>query len=251
MQFKLTPVLVCFFAVLCTISIANAEIVFVKQNSAPKYFERGSDQSGLCDGVYNHIQLRMQKAGHEVRIDPELYPIKRVLAMLEQGAGHVFCGAGRNKEREQKYVYSKLPVYAVSNVLLMHEEDTYVASNYQDLQDNSLIIGAYFGTSSARFLKKFEGVRVVDNLKTLNEAMLSVAQKTIPYFYYHDLGLNYLVEVSDLPIKLMPTKFRTVDQWLLYSKSLSSVQIDALESALREITDEGLLASIQSRYFSY
>jgi ABC-type amino acid transport substrate-binding protein len=242
-------VLGIFLTLLSSKLFAASDLIFVKQNSAPKYFQADKSQTGLCDAIYLSMQTLLERQGKKVSIDTTLYPIKRILAKLEQGNAHVFCGAGRNPERELKFHYSKLPVYAVSNVLLTHETNMYVTSSYQDLQDKKLIIGAFFGTSSARFLKKYEGIRVVDNFKTLDDAMNAVADKKIPYFYYHDLGLVYMVENSQLPIKVMPKKLRTVDQWMIYSRELPTELVETLDEALRIMTEKGTIADINARFF--
>lgn len=227
----------------------EAEFIFVKQNSSPKYLDASVAGEGLCDRIYSQLRFQLQESGVKAKIDPNHYPIKRVLAMLEQGSAHVFCGAGRNAEREEQFHYSKLPVYAVSNVVLTHQSNKYVAQSYQDLQNEKLTIGAFFGTSSARFLKQFEGIKVVDTFKTLDDAMLAIAKRQIPYFYYHDLGLVYLVENTNLPIKLMPTKFRTVDQWMIYSPHLHQEQVEVLDEALHTLTNHGVIADINARFF--
>lgn len=231
------------------IVFSEPTLTFIKQNSYPKYFEKNENKIGLCDEIYLNMKHQLEKKGIQVTIDEILYPIKRVLAMLENGSAQAFCGAGRNIEREQKYHYSKLPVYAVSNVLLTHKDNDYVALDYAELNDKQFIIGAYYGTSSARFLKKYSGIKVVDSYKTLDDAIKAVAMRKIPYFYYHDLGLVHLVSVSDLPIKLMPKKFRTVDQWMIYSKTLEPAMVEEMDIALKTLTDQGIIADINSRYF--
>lgn len=85
--------------------LATSEIIFVKQNSAPKYFDRSAEFTGLCDAIYINMQIKLQEQKVNVKIDPELYPIKRILAMVESGQKHAFCGAGRNEEREEKYIF--------------------------------------------------------------------------------------------------------------------------------------------------
>lgn len=232
------------------ITAASSQITFLKQNSAPKYFEASKRKLGLCDSLYMAMKQELETQGKSAVIDNTLYPIKRILAKIELGEAHVFCGAGRNAEREKKFHYSKLPVYAVSNVLLTHSSNRYVAPDYQDLQNKKLVIGAFFGTSSARFLKKYDGIRVVDNYKTLDDAMTAVAEMKIPYFYYHDLGLVYMVENTELPIKLMPKKLRTVDQWMIFSRKLPPETITSLDQALKTLTDRGVIAGIQARFFN-
>ena len=227
------------------------ELIFGKQNSAPKYFARGSQQRGLCDLIYDSLKSRLAQKQQRVRIDPNLYPIKRVLAMVLAGDVHVFCGAGRNKKRETLYSYSLHPVYQPSNVLAMHKDDPYIAHDYVALQKDQLKIGAFFGASSTTYLKTFRGIQVVDHFTQLEDGLNAVARKKIPYFYYHDLGLSYLVNRSSLPIKLMPTKFRTYSHWLLYSLEMTKIQIELLDSSLEEMINDGELDRIREPFFKY
>jgi len=236
-----------FFA--CSVPV-NAELIFLKQNSSPKYFAKDENKEGICELIYKEMVTRLKKQTVSVSIDPILYPVKRILSMIKSGEGQVFCGAGRNKKREALYSYSKSPVYQPSNVLVMHQDDTYIAKDYADLQNNEAIIGAFYGASSTTFLKTFEGVHVADHFTEINDGLLAVANKKIPYFYYHDLGLTYLVNQSKLPIKLMPTKFRTYQHWLLYSKTLSEKQISQLDAVLDSMVNDGSLLTIQATFFN-
>ena len=229
----------------------NAELIFLKQNSSPKYFSNDESKEGICELIYKEVASRLKKQTVNVSIDPILYPIKRILAMIKSGEGQVFCGAGRNKKREALYFYSKNPVYQPSNVLVMHQDDSYIAKDYADLQSKEAIIGAFYGASSTTFLKTFEGLRVADHFDEVKDGLSAVANKIIPYFYYHDLGLTYLVNQSNLPIKLMPTKFRTYQHWLLYSKTLSEKQIIQLDTVLDSMVDDGSLRTLQAKFFNY
>jgi len=226
-----------------------AEFVFLKQNSAPKYFDGDAKSQGLCDLIYGEMKKRLTIKGEAVRISPTFFPIKRILAIISSGEGHVFCGAGRNKKREALFNYSKYPVYRPSNVLVMHQDDQFVAKNYSDLQKTDAIIGAFFGASSTAHLKSFDGIHVADHFNELNDGLSAVAKKIIPYFYYHDLGLTYLVNQTTLPIKLMATKFRTYEHWLLYSRTLSPQQIEQLDTTLKSMIDDGKLEKFKAAFF--
>lgn len=228
----------------------HAEIVFLKQNSEPKYFAKERNTKGLCDLIYAEMSKRLEGQGASVTVNPKLYPIKRILAMLSIGHGHVYCGAGRNKKREELYHYSQYPVYQPSNVLLMHQDDQNVLKELNDLENTELIVGAFFGASSTTYLRAFEGIRVVDHFRELNDGLKAVADKNIHYFFYHNLGLVYLLEQSDLPIKLMPTKFRTYDHWLIYSKLLSSAEVKLLDKVLKSMMDDGTLDSYRRLYLN-
>jgi len=227
---------------------ANAEIRFLKQNSEPKYFNESAGRQGLCDAVYGELRASLSGQDVPVLIDPELYPIKRILIMLDSGAGHVFCGAGRNAPREKRYRFSAVPVYEVSNVVIARRDETYVPEGFSELAREDILVGAYFGTSSAAFLKEQRGIRVLDKIKSLEQALQLVDQGRIRYFYYHDLGLSYLDDESDLPLKLLPTRFRTIEQWLIYSPHLREQDQKIFDQALQDMHQSGRLKEIGSRF---
>lgn len=243
-----------FFSLLLLSSLLQsafaADLVFVKQNSEPKYL---ADNSGLCDQIYSELAANLSHQGIDVTVLDIPFPIKRILVMLETGQAHVFCGAGVTEERQQKFNYSWLPVYTVSNVLLAHAEETEVPASFKDIAENKWVIGAFYGTSSATYLRSHDGVLVNDNFHDLEQVTQTIATKPkqgLRYFYYHDLGLNHYVQKSGLPLKVLPTKFRTVDQWLLLSKSMRDADRETLEQALAQLNDSGRLREIQAQFLS-
>lgn len=220
------------------------EIVLLRQNSEPKYMTAFPQQSGLCDLVYLELQKRLAQSNLNVIIDPTLYPVKRLLVILEQGTGHIFCGAGQNAERNEKFIYSKSPVYHVNNAVISHTDETYIPRSYSDLADPQITVGAFFGTSSSKFLATHKNLRLNENITTLDQALKAIEDKQIRYFYYHDLGLKYLVNETDKPIKLLPTVFRSVPQWILFSKKLPETQLKLVSASFEEIVKDGTLKGI-------
>ena len=94
------------FSILLSSGGVKADFVFLKQNSSPKYFASGNNEEGVCELIYGEIAKRLSEQKIKVKVDPVLYPVKRILAKIKSGEGHVFCGAGRNKKREAIYYYS-------------------------------------------------------------------------------------------------------------------------------------------------
>ena len=223
------------------------KLIFLKQNSKPKYFD--SNHEGLCGEIYAALGSQLSSKQLVVEIDPENYPIKRILKLLELGKAQVFCGAGRNEKREKLFWYSSLPVYSVANVVAAREFDDEVPFGFNDIAESGAIVGALFGTSSAAWLKTHEGVRVNDKFHSLEQALAALARgEDLRYFYYHDLGLNYLTRTMALPLKVLPTKFRTTPQWLLYSRETSEELVAELDQALAALHESGRLKAIQQRY---
>lgn len=262
-QFKRAVLrLVVLLAVLPTVALAEQtlaispeqneskpDLVFLKQNSQPKYFDE--NDRGLCGEIYQHLSQRLTQLGLRVEIAAPTFPIKRILKMLESGQAHVFCGAGRNAKREAIFDYSEVAIYSVANVVAARENETYVPSGFPDLIESQAIVGALFGTSSAAWLQSHEGVRVNDRFHTLEEALNKLAvmgSNEMQFFYYHDLGLNYLTKKMGLPLKVMPTKFRTTPQWVLYSRTIPLAERLTLDNVLKEMESDGTLATIQAKY---
>ena len=240
--------LVAFSASILAQDEGPHSLIFVKQNSKPKYYE--DNAQGLCGEIYSALIAGLAAYDIKVEVLQTNYPIKRLLNMMEAGDAHVFCGAGRNAAREQMFVYSKLPVYSVSNVVSARGDASIEISSMDDMAEQELVIGALFGTSSAKWLKTHEGLRVSDKFDSPEEGLASVASGKIDVFYYHDLGLNYLTRTSHPSLKVLPVKFRTVPQWLLYSKEADPKLIKQLDAELAIMTNSGALKKIQQKYLS-
>lgn len=239
-----------YFVFLCAVGSAaySADITFVKQNSEPKYLP---DDSGLCDQVYSQLINELKQDGLQGSVDAQFYPIKRILKMLDADQADVFCGAGSNDERRQRYVYSDLPVYAVSNVIMSHKNETTRPESFENIIELGLVVGSFYGTTSSAWLKSNIGNLISDNHHSLdNVASMMADQRRLRYFYYHDLGLNHYVAKNGLPLKVWPTKYRTVDQWLLINPNLEAEKITAINRALKAIHESGALTSIHNQYLN-
>ncbi|MDX1736770.1 MAG: transporter substrate-binding domain-containing protein [Alphaproteobacteria bacterium] len=254
--------LVCFFVKTCCWFSAVFGPLFLSngpawaqdvratiQNSKPKYLLSQDSVSGLCGEIYTELQKELSKIGINFLIPNIEMPIKRILRDLEEGNADLFCGAGRNEKREEKFIYSIRPVYAVSNVLVSHRDDNLYPKSFDDLRSLDFEIGAFYGTTSSQFLKMQSGIRVNDSFTSLDEALERIGNKQrLRLFYYHDLGLVYLVNTSGLPLRVIPTRFRTVPQWMLYSRKMDMTLLGHVEKALLDIEISGRLSQIQRKY---
>ena len=224
-------------------------VVMLMQDSQPKYFLPEDPRKGLCVEIYQELIERLSNQAIEASITPTYLPIKRVLRGVELNSSHIFCGAGRNAKREKRFIYSETAVYHVSNVVASHDSSAYEIESFDSISNQQLVVGALFGTSSATFVKKHQGVQVNDSFLDLKTGLNAVANKRVELFYYHDLGLNFLIKDWDLPLKVVPHKFRTVPQWIIYSKSIHPTTHEKIENALKAMEQEGFLKEVWSRYF--
>jgi ABC-type amino acid transport substrate-binding protein len=235
--------------VLTQFSWASSEdIVFTRQNSEPKYLP---NTQGLCDQIYGHLAKRLASSGITTRVDAEAYPIKRILKLMEAEQAQVFCGAGKTESRKKQFGFSSVPVYQVSYVVVAHEDETVIPESFEEFETNGIELGVFYGTSSGSWVKDNTEVKISDNHHSLDNVTKMMANRELlKYFYYHDLGLNYYIEKHELPLKVLPTRFRVIPQWLIYSKNLPVEIREKLDTALEEITESGQLQKIQDQFLS-
>ncbi|WP_259779870.1 substrate-binding periplasmic protein [Aestuariispira ectoiniformans] len=228
---------------------ADPQLRFVVQDSQPKYFLNTDENAGLCGDIYIALREQLGAQGISVIIDNEYTPIKRILALVEYGKADAFCGAGRNAQRESRFIYSTDAIYSVSNVVAAHSSELVTPASLDDLASMQSPVGAFYGTSSARFLKARSGITVDDKFTSLDEALKTLAgQRRIRYFYYHDLGLYYLVKTSGLPLRVLGTKFRTTPQWMIYSKKMPVELRQRLDAEVSHMVKSGMIDRIWARY---
>ena len=227
---------------------SEAPLLALMQDSQPKYFDTTSSRQGLCNRVYQQLAERLERDGFSLRVEPGFVPIKRLLKMVEQGSADLFCGAGRNAERESRFVYLKTPVYHTSNVVLAHSAESFAPMNFADLAEVQNSVAIVNGTSSGRFLIA-QGVHKPLLYDDVDQAIRAVAgNPRVRFFYYHDLGLKYALHSYKLPIQVVPVKYRTVPQWVIVSRHLAEPKREALERALAAMAADGSLATIRADY---
>jgi hypothetical protein len=243
--------LLALFTLHTSLNSYSVEVFFYKQNSSPKYFTAETNRKGFCDEVYEQLKKRLEKKNLKITIKDNLLPIKRILQNLSGSKAGIFCGAGSNTERRKIYHYSTTPVYHVSNVVVARQDETFIPKNYKDLESSNFVVGAYHGTSSAKHLRSHENIIVNDRIYDFKTAFRLVGTKNkLKYFYYHDFGLNYLIKDSKYPLKVLPTKFRTIPQWIIFSKSMPIETYKLIDTEFTIFSKTQIFKEIQLRYFN-
>ncbi len=228
-----------------------ADITFLQQNSQPKYLVTASGIGGLCGEIYLSLQKKLQKQNVISSVYSHPLPIKRIFSLVETSPGHVFCGATWTKARSHRFRYSKIPLYKVSNVLIARKDDLFNPLGFDDLIAAGDAVGALYGISSTRFLRQNIGSLVNDSFNDLEAAikLIGMPPHRLRYLFYHDLGLNYLVKHSPYSLRVIPTKFRSFEQWFIYNPETPKYIVDIMETELTKMRESGELQLILDKYF--
>ena len=253
-----SPILSLVMLILVGMGQASANTVnALYQNSQPKYFDEmdretyGASGNGICGDFYALMAEKLlDRSSDEVvniKIDQTYLPIKRIMNVVEEDHA-IFCGAGRNADREKRFVYSTSPVYDVSNVVAWRKTDLFEASSFAELSTREQPIGVVLGASSGKFVAKQPKVFVTDSFRNPLLALQAVADGRIRNFYYHDLGIEWLIVSNKLPLRVGSKKFRTVPQWLIMSKNLPEPVRKVLDDVVTEIYAEQHMKVLRARY---
>lgn len=219
------------------------------QNSSAKYLQSDAGVRGLCGDVYAALKERLKDQGINLVVNPQEKVITRILSELKYGLVDLYCGAGRNAEREQNYIYSAVPVYHVSNVLIVRANDDFNPRTLSELEQSGEEIMAFYGSSSARFLKENTSVKVADVFSDLDKTLSLLANgRRYRAFYYHDLAAKYYIQQSGYPLKMAPTRYRTIPQWIIYSQQTDKGLVAKVEEAMAAMKKAGDLEKITSPY---
>jgi len=245
--------IVCLTTLMISMFSLNAEaesLTLLVQNSQPKYFLDQGEKLGLCGEIYFQLSKKLKKHGIDSSVLPHYVPIKRIFSMVESGPGYVFCGSSRTDARKKRFDFIDTPLYLISYVLLAHKEERISPTTFEELKASGGTVGVLFGTRSAQSLKEKLGNQVNDNFQEFDTPlrMMSTAPYRLRYFYYHDLGLNYIAKESGLPLKVLNNRFKTRAQWLIHSKDLKPETVKALSQIMKEMEKSGELDAIVQKY---
>lgn len=251
--FRPMQMLVASVAVLTSALALNTQaetLTFLVQNSQPKYFLHQGEKLGLCGEIYFQLSKKLKLRNVDSIVYPHYIPIKRIFSMVEMGPNYVFCGSSRTAAREERFDFVNTPLYLISYALLAHSDEKTDPSNFEELKATRGTVGALFGTRSALSLKDKLGHQVNDSFLEFDTPlrMMSTPPYRLRYFYYHDLGLNYIAKESGLPLKVLNSRFKTGAQFLIHSKNLKPETVDALSQALIEMEKTGELDKIVQKY---
>lgn len=240
--------LVLSFALVLAQSVIAAEVVFLKQNSEPKYLANGA---GLCDQIYVELGKQLASDGRFTsRVDPSGYPVKRLMMMLEAGQGTLFCGATQTPERDKNFTFSKLPAYTTANMAISAIDEPVTDLSVATIKQKKIVMGALFGTSTTAWLQSQIGPELVfDQIYSVDDGVELVTHSKEPrYFFYHDLALNYAVARHPGKVKLLPTVYRLLPQWLIFSPQASPELIALINQIMADLDASGRLGQIQGQF---
>lgn len=226
------------------------EISTAYQDTAPKFM---LDEQGQATGICIDIFAAIEKQDPQLRFSrPNYYtPLKRIFYAIEHGTLMAYCGAGFNKARATKMLYSQVPLYAVSTLLVISKKNQNPYTSLQALKDDAdLDFYSINGTSTHKLLGKV-GLNMRGHyIKTLEQGLGLAIRDRYNVFAYHSLGLKYALSKASKwqGLKFLPVSLRDYQHWLVLSKHLKKAPLDRINLALKEIKGKKIIKKILEKY---
>lgn len=128
------------------------------QESYPKYYQ--TENSGMAGVCYDMIEA-VQKHDPDIRFKGHdaFLPFVRIQKYLASGEMDVFFGLKKTESRIKKYIFSDLPLYSVSYVLVKRSKDDVEIQSFDDVRrlgDGGRII-TVLGSAAADFFTQDRG----------------------------------------------------------------------------------------------
>ena len=230
--------------------VLGFEISTAYQDTAPKFM---LDEQGQASGICIDIFAAIEKQDPQIRFSrPNFYtPIKRIFNAIEHGNLMVYCGAGFNKTRATKMLYSQVSLYAVSTLLVISKKNQNPYTSLQALKnDADLDFFSINGTSNHKLLGKMGFNMRGHYIKTLTQGLGLAIRDRYNVFAYHSLGLKYAMSKSSKwqGLKFLPLSLRDYQHWMVFSRELKKAQLDRINLALKEIKGKKIIDEILKNY---
>lgn len=172
----------------------SIELISGFQDTQPKYIIKGGKLSGICTDILRKIETYLAPKAIKIKLPLGYTPLKRIFREMENGKTHLYCGAGFNKKRAGKLLYSAQPLYNVQNLIVGRSDDPINVVGIEDLMARKMSVLTLRGTSTERYLRS-HGVLIspISPFNVIN-ALNLIKHGRLNYFVYHDIGLLYHIK---------------------------------------------------------
>lgn len=208
----------------------------------PYEFEKNGEVTGLCTEIVKKVIQRLNMDVNSLKI----YPWKRGMFNLEHGIIDALYTAGRDKEREKKFIYPSEELIMTRWVLFIKKKDTNILKfdSLKDLRGKKIgvTLGYNYTPEFWDFLKQeqnYEEVRTnAQNFKKLAASRLDyvVSEYGVGLFILKKLKLN------DKITALLNNLIKIEPQYIMFSRKTIT------EGFVRKFSDELTTFKTTSQY---
>ncbi len=232
--------------------VQSFEISTDYQDIAPKFILSGGVGSGICVEIFSALEAQ----NSEIHFSESKYftPLMRIMYGLQDGSVMAFCGAAHSENRAKKMIYSDIPLYSVSTLLVVSKSNNRVYSSIDDLKADPLLRFSSIANTSTYDLLTTLGLNISKHsFHTIVQGLgISLRDKN-KVFAYHSLGLKYALSNNEKwqSLKLLTISLREYKHWMVFNKRIRKEHLDAINTGLKALKDKKIIEGILLKYQDY
>ena len=217
-----------------------------QQDSPPRYFYEGGKDQGVCIDLINALNEKLAKQNIRI-VSSGTYSLARINTMMEKNELNVFVGLMKTPEREQKFVFSSVPVFGVRGQFAKLASDPFEYTGEMSVRGKR--VGVLRGAAINQLITKMPDIRTVETA-TVHESLLKLREREVDLVFYHDLGLGWDIKDGGFTgqIVLANKPFEADSQYIMFTKQVPQEVRAAIANALLDLDREGTIDKILKAY---
>ena len=217
-----------------------------QQDSPPRYFVDGGKDKGVCIDLINALNEKLSKQNIRI-MSTGTYSLARINAMMEKNELDVFVGLMKTPEREQKFIFSSVPVFGVRGQFAKLASDPFEYTGEKSV--HGMRVSVLRGAAINQLITKMPDIRTVETA-TIHESLLKLREREVDLVFYHDLGLGWDIKDGGFTgqIVLANQPFEADSQYIMFTKIVPQNVRAPIANALLDLDREGTIDKILKAY---
>lgn len=220
-----------------------------QDNSTVKYNLEDASFPGFCREIISLVEKEIPDLKF-TGLDRAV-PIQRIEQFLQRNEIDIFFCLLKTKEREARFNYIDIPLYSVSNVLLVKTNDPLAQKKVIKLSDlkNEGVILVNKGSALIENLKA-ANVKYSDGGKGDLQIIELLEADRGRFFYGQDATLRFMLKnhAKKDHFKIVPIVEEANAQYVVYSKKLDAKIVNQIKGVIQKLSVNGTFQKIYQKY---
>lgn len=244
-----TRILLTFLVLIISFNLhaqGPAEIILVGQDIAPFFYIEKEKVKGVYPKIFEKVCAELK-----LKCRFEVYPIRRLTGLLEEGKVHITAPFVKTPDREELFEFS---TFVIATSYSFYGEKALV-NKIKELSDmKDLEIGVHAPSGAEKYLKnvssKCSNCLLITKESDLRKLADKLGNKRFPLIYINSMIADYYIKERKLKTI---AKVKELEEPIFYraaysKKALSKELRHKIDLKLLELEKNGTIKTIMSEY---
>ena len=239
--FAILLAMMSFF--LPTITFSTTLYTFA-QGAEPKYIVENGKMTGICNDIIDALNEELKGKGISISYKSnELKNDAEIFNSLKSGEIQVFVGFGMNDERYKELKYTSIPVYSVTESVLVRKGESKVV-----MAKSNVVIGTINSSLSSEDVGQVFRNYTTKGFRTMVQAIEALDERKIDAIFYSSITVGFYTLKSPEKYEMLNIETKKYYHYIVFNKNVSDKDVHAVEQALKSIFTQRLIDKIIAKY---